>query len=137
MADYLFVYGTLLPGAGPAGLRALTARFRPVGLATVRGRLYDLGAYPAAVLDDPAGTIIGHLLEVPDDPVTWRALDEYEGCDPQDPAAGLYRRERCSAKLDDGRQVNCWVYAYNGRVDARQAIASGRWHVTHMERNTK
>jgi gamma-glutamylcyclotransferase (GGCT)/AIG2-like uncharacterized protein YtfP len=65
MPEYLFVYGTLLPGVGPIRLRELTRRLRPVGLATVRGRLYDLGAYPGVVVDAVGDEVAGYVYELP------------------------------------------------------------------------
>src|SRR6185436_15278063 len=63
--SFLFVYGTLLPGHAPAAMRDVVASLRPVGPATVRGRLYHLGAYPGLVLDagDASGVVHGMLLE--------------------------------------------------------------------------
>src|SRR4051794_6778720 len=51
MTSLLFVYGTLLPGQAPPAMRDLIARMSDLGPATVRGRLYDLGAYPGIILD--------------------------------------------------------------------------------------
>jgi gamma-glutamylcyclotransferase (GGCT)/AIG2-like uncharacterized protein YtfP len=48
------VYGTLRPGRAPAAVAAVVATLRPLGAARVRGRLYDLGAYPGAVPDSGA-----------------------------------------------------------------------------------
>lgn len=51
MPDYLFAYGTLLPGAAPAEISGAAARLKAVGEGQVRGLLYDLGHFPGAVLD--------------------------------------------------------------------------------------
>jgi gamma-glutamylcyclotransferase (GGCT)/AIG2-like uncharacterized protein YtfP len=50
----LFVYGTLRPGLAPAAIAAVVRTLRPLGPARVRGRLYDLDRFPAAVADPGA-----------------------------------------------------------------------------------
>jgi gamma-glutamylcyclotransferase (GGCT)/AIG2-like uncharacterized protein YtfP len=51
MPDYLFAYGTLLPGAAPAEISGAAARLKAVGEGQVCGLLYDLGHFPGAALD--------------------------------------------------------------------------------------
>ena len=92
MITRLFAYGTLLPGLAPTAMREVVERMRPVGLAAVRGRLFDLGPYPGLVLDAVAGSVQGQLLEVPDEPELWLRMDAYEGFVPEDP------RGACSAE---------------------------------------
>ena len=111
---YLFVYGTLRPGHAPAGIAAQVGTLRELGPAAIRGTLYDLGAYPGAVIDRSAGTTIdGTILRLPDDPSVLAALDAYEGFVPTDRARSLFVRARTSATLADGRRLACWVYVYN------------------------
>ncbi len=124
MSGHLFLYGTLLPGLVRPPVAALVARLRPVGPASVPGRLYDLGPYPGLV-PDPAARVRGELSALPDDAALLAALDEYEGYDPADPSASLYRRVETVAALDDGRAVACWVYQYNGDVGRAVRIEDG------------
>jgi len=127
MIKRLFVYGTLLPGREPAPLRRLLARMTLLGPASVAGSLYDLGPYPGVRLDPSAGRVYGHLFELPDDDSMWRALDAYEGFDPRQPDAGLFRRETCLARLDGGQEVACDFYVYNGKPPESQRVPGGRW----------
>ena len=93
---HLFAYGTLRDRSSPEA-RELLVGCEPVVSAAVRGTLFDLGEYPAALLSggDPIeGTI-------------WRCpasrlprLDRYEGVE-----TGLFRR--VGARIDD---YACWVY---------------------------
>ena len=94
----LFAYGTLAPEGPAAAVRDGWVADR------VRGRLFDLGPYPALIdLDDPgAGWVEGHVRAVTSSELTGR-LDPYEGVD-----EGLYRR--LAAKTRGGRRA--WVYVY-------------------------
>ena len=127
----LFVYGTLRPGHAPASVAGIIDQSQIIGPATFRGRVYDLHAYPGAVLDDSGADVVhGLILRLPTvDP--WRRLDEYEGFDPADPAASLFVRTRCEATLADGRVSDVGVYVYNRDVAALRPIASGRYDPQH------
>ncbi|MDB5296776.1 MAG: gamma-glutamyl-gamma-aminobutyrate hydrolase family protein [Phycisphaerales bacterium] len=129
MTSFLFVYGTLTPGRAPACVADLVARFEPAGPATVRGTVYDLGDYPGLVLDGPAaaGTVLGQVCALPDDPLLWRRLDAYEGFDASAPAASLFCRVTTVATLAAGRRVACQTYVYNRTPDQGRAVPSGDW----------
>jgi gamma-glutamylcyclotransferase (GGCT)/AIG2-like uncharacterized protein YtfP len=116
MPDLLFIYGTLHPDRAPSEIAAAARRLRPIGPATIRGRLYHLGAYPGAVLDDTAPeTIPGELFTVPD-AQTLAALDAYEDFRPGDPANSLFLRAQTIATLPGGPTLTCWVYTYNREI---------------------
>src|SRR5437868_1610308 len=113
MGDYLFIYGTLLPGFEPRAMSQLCRRLNSIGPATIRGQLFDLGPYPAVVIDAArAGSVRGEVVEVDGD-ATWQELDRYEGCPREGQGDGLFRRLRTVATCDTGESVNCWVYVYN------------------------
>jgi len=126
MTKHLFVYGTLAPGREPMPLRPQIARMTLVGTASVAGALYDLGTYPGAILDG-SDRIFGSVFQVPGDDAFWQALDSYEGFDPGQPNAGLFRRETCRARLDPGQEVTCDIYVYNGTPPRGQRVADGLW----------
>ena len=123
MSDYLFVYGTLLPGLAPAPIARAASRLLPVGEGFVRGILYDLGRYPGAVADPESNKrIAGVVAELPDDPGFLKQLDDYEGLIAQSPETSEFVRERQTAHLADGRRLECWFYCYNGKPDRSLAI---------------
>jgi len=128
--QYLFVYGTLLPGRAPAVIAEVVDRLRVVGRGTTPGRLYDLGAYPACALDGVCGRLIhGVVLELPDADVLGR-LDWYEGYAAHDDAGSLFLRTVCDVTLAEGGRVRSWVYVYNRPVKAARLISGGRYHPT-------
>jgi gamma-glutamylcyclotransferase (GGCT)/AIG2-like uncharacterized protein YtfP len=133
MIKDLFVYGTLLPGREPAPLRQLLTRMTLLGPASVAGSLYDLGPYPGALLNSSGGRVSGHVFEVPDEEAIWRALDAYEGFDPRQPDAGLFRREPCIAQLDLGGEIECQIYVYNSKPQEKQLIPKGQWEPKEIQ----
>ena len=124
MGEYLFVYGTLRPAFAPARMKPLTERFELIGKATATGKLYDLGDYPGATLEQD-GLIVGEVVELPEDGAVLAALDFYEGYDPLDEAQSLFVRQRYTAKLVDGRTVECWIYVYQQDLQGAEWIPSG------------
>ncbi|MGD9762257.1 MAG: gamma-glutamylcyclotransferase [Candidatus Binatia bacterium] len=111
----LFAYGTLIdPVQRAAVLQGAPSHV--LGTGTVCGALYDLGAYPALVEGGASGRVPGVLIELPDASALAR-LDEYEGV-----AENLYRRSRAPVRLEDGHQMEAWVYWYCGSVEGLQRI---------------
>jgi gamma-glutamylcyclotransferase (GGCT)/AIG2-like uncharacterized protein YtfP len=101
MPEPLFVYGTLHPDRAPAEIASTVALFTPLGPATLRGRLLDLGEYPGLI---PGEDLIpGELFAVP--PQAWPALDAYE--------TALFRRIQTPVTLPSGETKTAWVYLYD------------------------
>ena len=123
MSEYLFAYGTLIPGCEPAQMNSICSRLEFVAEATARGILYDLGAFPGVVEGD--GIVRGVVLRVPHD--AWAAMDAYEGCPIPGGDDGLFRRIITRATLDRGEELNCWLYVYARDVRGRRIVASGGW----------
>jgi gamma-glutamylcyclotransferase (GGCT)/AIG2-like uncharacterized protein YtfP len=114
----LFAYGTLMPVDAQAAAAAQEG-WTPDA---VRGRLFDLGAYPALIdLGDPgAGWVEGfvravdrHELEGP--------LDSWEGV-----AEGVYRRVESLTR--NNRAV--WVYVYSLPLPPEARGPLDRWDGT-------
>jgi gamma-glutamylcyclotransferase (GGCT)/AIG2-like uncharacterized protein YtfP len=112
---HLFVYGTLRSGGGAAGL---LRGCRLVGTGSGEGTLYDLGAYPALVLDG-RGPVEGEVWRCPAEALD--RLDEYEGV-----PGGLYLRVPVVVEGTD-----CWTYVAGPLLEPRltpeRRIPSGRW----------
>ena len=67
------------------------------------------------------------MLELAEDANVLRALDAYEGFDPQAPEASEFVRVRESVEMSEGGAVECWFYRYNWRPDCARAIEGGEW----------
>ncbi len=132
MAEYLFVYGTLRQGAGHPMHRLLLSHAGLVGRARYRGRLFDLGSYPAALPDDSGQwKIAGELYRIHAPGPLLAQLDRYEGCAPESPKPHDYHRERQEVTLEDGSSVKAWIYLFTQPLPAEGAsiIPSGDYLV--------
>jgi gamma-glutamylcyclotransferase (GGCT)/AIG2-like uncharacterized protein YtfP len=99
-----------------------------VGAARVRGRLYQVAAYPGLILSD--GTeewVRGEVHRLSDPSALLPVLDDYEGCGTQNQPPFEFERVVAEATLSDGRQIRCWVYVYahTSCVTEEMRIASG------------
>lgn len=123
----LFVYGSLRSGFQSQAYEYMSRYFNLVGNGRVKGRLYDLGEYPAALPTTEDQFIQGELYEVKNqDEFSYviGQLDDYEGVLVEAGEAPLYRREIAVVETAQG-PVAAWVYWYNGDVSGRPFIPSG------------
>lgn len=128
MKDYLFVYGTLAGENAPREIADTVRKLKYVGKGFVLGRLYNLGKYPGAILEDKARhKIFGKIFELPSDRKLLNRLDAYEEFDPKRPAKSLFVRKQTSISRPNRKKVKGWVYEYNGKVEARPLIENGRY----------
>jgi gamma-glutamylcyclotransferase (GGCT)/AIG2-like uncharacterized protein YtfP len=131
--EHVFFYGTLWTGTGDAEIDALVRRHcRRVARGHIRGRLYDLGAYPAAVPSDAErDRVYGMLFRLAHGDAALSELDHYENYDPAHPDCGEYLR--CRAPVHLARRatvIDAWVYFYNGDPPRARRIVHGdyrRW----------
>jgi gamma-glutamylcyclotransferase (GGCT)/AIG2-like uncharacterized protein YtfP len=134
VTQYIFLYGTLLPGHAPAQIASAVGRLRRVGRGTVQGILYDLGRYPGAVLGKTGSLIQGEVFELPDDPEILHRLDAFEGFDPDRPESSEFVRREWPVILSGGKKIICWVYAYNRDPGAAPRIADGDFSKSRKSR---
>ena len=128
MTDYLFLYGTLMPNEADDEVAHVIKRLRRIGVAYVRGRLYNLGDYPGGVIDLSANTSIrGELVELPADKAILDALDRYEEFDPSRPQESLFIRKKAKIRLANGRKVEGWMYVYNRNPGNAPVIRGGNY----------
>jgi gamma-glutamylcyclotransferase (GGCT)/AIG2-like uncharacterized protein YtfP len=105
----LFVYGTLQ--RGQCRERCWPHAPLSVQAATVRGRLYDLGPYPALVEGDEL--VGGEVWQLAAEymPHTLAVLDDVE--DAAVGEAGLYARRLVECRTESGATVRAYAYYYS------------------------
>jgi gamma-glutamylcyclotransferase (GGCT)/AIG2-like uncharacterized protein YtfP len=119
MFESLFIYGTLHPDRAPAEIASTVALLRPLGPATLRGQLHNLGPYPGLLL--PGEEIVhGELFALPEDRLlrarVWQELDAYEDFRPESPETSLFTRVLTRVTLPNGETQQAWVYLFNQPV---------------------
>jgi gamma-glutamylcyclotransferase (GGCT)/AIG2-like uncharacterized protein YtfP len=129
MNPHLFVYGTLLSGAGHPKGAQLARDARLVGEAAIRHcRLYSLGRYPGLVeAADAPGLVHGEVFALNSPATSLEWLDAYEGIVPGNLDQNRYERVQRPVDLATGVTIAAWVYLYRGDVQRLRAIPEGRW----------
>ena len=126
MSEHLFVYGTLLPSEAPKEIASIVKRCRRLGAAHVRGRLYDLGEFPGAVLDPSSRAMVhGELVLLPSDGRVLEALDRYEEFDPSAPKKSLFIRKKVMVRMVNGERREGWIYVYNRSPGKAKRLRGG------------
>jgi gamma-glutamylcyclotransferase (GGCT)/AIG2-like uncharacterized protein YtfP len=124
----VFVYGSLRSGFHHPAYQYISRYFTLLGDAKVKGSLYDMGDYPAAVPSENSSSyIIGELYRInhPDE-FTWAIaqLDDYEGVNTEHDEMPLYRREQTTVYTDQSEE-QAWIYWFNGDTSGKAQIESG------------
>jgi len=124
MTDRVFFYGTLMSGFRRPGRERIESKLQPEGRGWIRGALFDLGIYPAAI---PAsdGRVRGEIHRMTDPDGVLSVLDDIEGYRASEPDASLYTRAETPVTFDDGHVATVWVYFYNAPLGRAQRIESG------------
>jgi gamma-glutamylcyclotransferase (GGCT)/AIG2-like uncharacterized protein YtfP len=120
----VFFYGTLMGGFDRRRRAGIDDKLRFVDRGSIRGALFDVGLYPAAV-PSPDGKVWGEVYEMADAGAVLAALDEIEGYRPDDPDRSLYIRAQAEVDLLDGSGSQAWVYFYNAPLGHAARIPSG------------
>ncbi|PYR91447.1 MAG: gamma-glutamylcyclotransferase [Acidobacteria bacterium] len=123
-SEFVFFYGTLMAGFDRRRRAGIDDKLRYIGRGSIRGALFDLGIYPAAVAA-PEGHIWGEVYEMSDAAAVLAALDDIEGYRHDDPDRSLYMRKQVDVVLPDGTRAQAWVYFYNAPLGRAQPITSG------------
>jgi gamma-glutamylcyclotransferase (GGCT)/AIG2-like uncharacterized protein YtfP len=124
---HLFVYGSLRSGFQSPVYEYISRFFKFIGLAKVKGKLYDLGTYPAGVSTEEDCFIMGELYQAKNEhEFSWAIgqLDDYEGVDVEFDEVQLYRRCATEVFINDAT-TQAWIYWYNGDIAGKPEITSG------------
>ncbi|MGH2553154.1 MAG: gamma-glutamylcyclotransferase family protein [Chitinophagaceae bacterium] len=123
----LFVYGSLRSGFHSQAYEYISRFFSLDGNAKVKGKLIDMGSYPAGIPTNDDSFIIGELYKIKhENEFSWAIgqLDDYEGVTVEPDEVQLYRREITSVHFNN-QIVPAWIYWYNGDTSDRPEISSG------------
>lgn len=124
---HLFVYGSLRSEFQSPAYEYISRFFTLVCEAKVKGKIFDMGDYPAAVPALEDVFITGELYIIKDESeFSWAIgqLDDYEGVLIEQGEVQLYRRELSEIVTANGNFA-AWMYWYNQDVSGRPEIVSG------------
>jgi gamma-glutamylcyclotransferase (GGCT)/AIG2-like uncharacterized protein YtfP len=113
----VFVYGTLLPGAGNSQAWRLGENVDPLGAGKVRRSLVQLGAYPGLRLGSTLDPGVHGEIFVLGDVERLSELDEYEGCGEEDSQTPEFERMLLDVETDGGITHRAWGYVYRGELE--------------------
>jgi gamma-glutamylcyclotransferase (GGCT)/AIG2-like uncharacterized protein YtfP len=123
----LFVYGTLRSGFKSPVYEYISGYFSFIGEGKVKGKLFDMGNYPAGIPTNENVFIVGELYAI-NNPAefSWAIgqLDDYEGVSVEPDEVQLYRREITEVHMNDAT-ASAWIYWYNGDTSGRPLVATG------------
>jgi len=123
----LFVYGSLRSDFKSSGHKYISDYFNLIGVAKVKGKLYALKDYPAALPTQEECFIIGELYSISnldEFAFAMKQLDDYEGVNTETVGKSLYKRELTDIYMN-GKTVLSWIYWYNGDIKGETFIAGG------------
>lgn len=123
----IFVYGSLRRGFHGPAFQYIAPYFKHLADGKVKGKLYDLVEYPAALPTTDDHFIIGELYEANSpDAFDWAIsqLDDYEGVHPEEGEVQLYERALTTVYSDKGEHT-AWIYWYKCDVTGKPVIESG------------
>jgi len=127
MNRLLFVYGTLLDAQNEYALY-LKSHSNLFSRGKIKGKLYDIGQYPGAILSYQENEYIyGTILEINDGKNVLPVIDDYEGFGHDQPQPNEFIRVITEVETAVGL-LNSWIYLYNLSVEELPQIKSGRYH---------
>ncbi|HKK44462.1 MAG TPA: gamma-glutamylcyclotransferase family protein [Balneolaceae bacterium] len=126
---YLFVYGTLLHDANHPQSNILKRYGKAKGKAVFRGKLYDVGSYPAAIASkDETDEVFGEVYKLTRPEFVFEKLDIYEGYFPGKIEKSDYIRKKVTIScFEEETTLKAWTYLYNKSVDKLPPISNGKY----------
>ena len=125
-STFLFVYGSLIDEDNEFAiyLKGNSAFYSP---GKVKGKLYDIGEYPGAILSaEDDAYIYGNILRIDTPEKVFKVVDDYEGYGGEQSWPNEFRRVLTYIETEIG-SINCWIYVYNLPVNGLRYIKSGRY----------
>lgn len=126
MGAFLFVYGTLLIENNECAVY-LKSNSKLYSTGKIKGKLYDIGEYPGAVLSDESDDYVyGSILQIDEPEKVLSIIDDYEGVGTDQVQPNEFIRVSIEAETET-KPVICWVYLYNLPITSLTLIESGKY----------
>lgn len=129
--EHLFVYGTLLNHFKNDTLLSIEKFLKFKSNGYLKGKLYDLGEYPAVVEDaDTLDNVKGEVYLINNPDKVFDILDEYEGVNDVE---AEYKRKKKLVTLSEGKNIKSWVYVYKKQIEPNLKKIVGGDYVSFMK----
>jgi gamma-glutamylcyclotransferase (GGCT)/AIG2-like uncharacterized protein YtfP len=124
MVNKLFIYGSLLETDNEFG-RYLKQHAKIYKAGKFKGKLYDAGEYPGAVIYPEGNYFVHGTIILLDSPAqVLKYIDDYEGFGDEQLQPNLFIRELLRIQTAN-EIVECWVYLYNHPTTRLRQIIFG------------
>jgi gamma-glutamylcyclotransferase (GGCT)/AIG2-like uncharacterized protein YtfP len=123
--DGLFVYGTLMRKEPNFSILSEGQDLECTLLATMQGRMVDLGAFPGA-LRDSSKLVHGEFVRLRDIESALERINRLEGFSGYG-SESLYYRILTTVDVGDGRLRDAWTYVLADSSKCYSTISSGDW----------
>jgi gamma-glutamylcyclotransferase (GGCT)/AIG2-like uncharacterized protein YtfP len=110
--------------------------------AVVRGRIYAIATFPGVLLNDEESIVYGEVHTYPEEMMAkiLACLDSLEGYQ-EGRAENSYNRKVVTATLENGKEIEAYIYEYSRQPSESIRIESGVWtkdsHIEVEKRNKK
>lgn len=144
--ENLFLYGTLISYFQHPLYKKIQEEGIFLGSGFVRGKLYDVGMYPAAI-PNKHSFVFGEVYKIPE--ILFFDLDDYEDFNPHYLERSIFKRKQTKVYLIDNilqnntknfferknelSRIDCWIYWYNKTVKGLKEISSGNYLEYYLE----
>ncbi len=145
--ENIFLYGTLLSFFQHPLNKKIQQEGVFLGKGFVRGKLFDLGSYPAAI-PNKNSYVFGEVYKIPE--VLFFDLDDYEDFNPHYIEQSLFKRKQTKVYLTNNipskneikeflakrnmfQSIVCWIYWYNKKINGHKEILSGNYLEYYLE----
>ncbi|HLG34575.1 MAG TPA: gamma-glutamylcyclotransferase family protein [Bacteroidia bacterium] len=138
MLSKIFIYGSLITPSNNFSKKIID-NSDYISDGKVKGRLYLLGNYPGAVIEESEKSIHdikGKLFRLNNTGVL-KELDKYEQYFKSSPSKSLFIRRAVLVTDEEGIRHRAWIYIYNRPVDNRKSIRGGDYNRYRLSRRRK
>lgn len=103
----------------------------------MQGKLYEIEGYPGVVpSNESKDRVVGEVYKISKPENLFPLLDEYEGCSSRFPEPREFVRKVVPVRLENGEEVEAWVYLYAWDVSGRFRIEPGDY-TKYLERRIR
>jgi len=127
--QHLFVYGSMAEGM--VHFEKIKSFIKSIVIGKTRGSIYRLKIGYPVMVSEGQDLIQGNLLDLNTSELLWHLLDEFYGCNSQDPSKSFYHRAKADVWVDgDIKTASIYLTIPEKIPNSAQLIPGGDWQET-------